>query len=153
MAELNYAGLVTAIVEQLRNDGTLNALDVGPVYVSPEPEPPTTDQCPAVIVLPRRVRRNPERIVANIFAGNPDKLEVNITLWCWAFSAQGSADAARQRDELVAAVVDAIRIERTIGGKVDWCDVSDIEFQWQPGNQSGSFFAVAAVTVIAHAYA
>ena len=151
MGELNYAGLVTGIVSQLNDADWPERL--GPVHVTAEPELPTTEQCPAIIVLPKRATRTPTRIVGGFTAGAPDDVRLTVQLWCWVFSAQGAQDAAFQRDELTNTAVDVIRAERTIGGRVQWADVTDIDFQWQPGGSHGSFYAVAAVTVILHAMA
>lgn len=148
MAELDYAGLTTGLVQQLKDTDGLDG-----VHVTAEPDPPTTEQCPAVLVHLTRASRTPARLVAGLTTGAPDDVVARFQLGCFVFSAQGAADAARQRDELLTIVVDAVRADRSIGGRVDWCEAGDVDFSYQPGGSHGSFYAVAILTVLAHARA
>lgn len=144
MAELSYAGLVSGVEAQLRADMRLRG-----VHVTQELEPPT--EFPWVQVRLARVVRKPFHIVASLVAGAPDEVNATLLLVCYEMSAQGAADAGRMREALVTNVIDAIRIDPTLGGRVDYAVVSSIDFAEEPGD--AAIYAKAAVTVEATALA
>lgn len=142
MGELNYAGLVRGVVAQLNAAGTLRALDA---VATDELDPPT--EFPAVQVRIARATRRPFQMTAGNLAAGPDDVTATLTATCWALSVQGAADAAQQRDQLVAAVVDVIRTDPTIGGRVDWCQPTDIVFSEYKNDEGGGIYSSAALTL------
>ena len=111
MPSLNLAGLQQQLVDTLRDDATLEG-----VHVTAEPEEPTADQCPAVVVLVLDVAWEERYLVAV----NPDTasavVKPQFALRCIQFSAQGIADARLQRDALVDQVVGVLRRNRQLAG-------------------------------------
>lgn len=146
MAELDYAGLLTGLENQLKADAALDG-----VTVTQEPMNPTTEECPAVLLQLRRASRRPQRIVGGLLAGAPDDVTALIEVQCWTFSGQGAADAGRQRDDLLRNVIDAVRRDSSIGSRVLWSQATVVDFQTAPGGSGGSVYAVAVLTVEAYA--
>lgn len=144
MAELSYAGLVAGVEAQLKADPRLRG-----VQITQELDPPT--EFPFVQVRLIRVARKPYHIVAGLVAPGPDEVSVTLSLLCYEMSAQGAADAGRLREALVTNVVDVIRGEPTLGGRVDYALVTAIDFAEEPGD--AAIYAKAAITVQATALA
>lgn len=141
MAELDYAGLVRGVVAILNASATLRALDC---TATDEFDEPT--EFPCVQVRIARATRRPFQMTAGNLAGGPDEVNTTLTATCWALSVQGAADAAQQRDQLVSAVVDTIRNDPTLGGRVDWCQPSDVVFS-EFKNEQGGIYSSAALTL------
>lgn len=134
MAEFDYAGLVNGLETLLQADTGLRVLDA---HVTQELDEPT--EFPWVQVKLVRSNRVPFQIVAGIAAGAPDDVTTMLELICWAMSAQGAADAARQRDILASATVDALRRDYTVGGRCAWVQVEGITFADFKSDQGGIY--------------
>ena len=138
MAELSYAGLVTGVESILKAAPTLAA-----VHVTQELDAPT--EFPWVTVRLARVTRRPFHIVSSLIAGSPDEVTASLLLVCYEMSAQGAADAGRMREILVRAVVDVLRTDPTLGQRVDYANVTQVDFAEEPGE--AAIYAKAAVSV------
>src|SRR5439155_22312588 len=95
------------------------------VDVSQELEDPTDMQCPAVRIILVDAPREPWVIVAASVVAGQDRILVHFDFHCWALSAQGTADAARQRDALVKTVVDVIRDNPFMVGSTTLSDATN----------------------------
>jgi hypothetical protein len=138
VAELSYAGLVSGVEAILKAAPAL-----GGVHVTQELDAPT--EFPWVTVRLARVTRRPFHIVGGLIAGAPDEVTATLLLVCYEMSAQGAADAGRMREALVRSVVDVLRTDPTLGQRVDYAQVTQVDFQEEPGD--AAIYAKAAVTV------
>lgn len=141
MAELDYAGLVRGVVQILNAASALRALDA---FATDEFDEPTEFPCVQVRIV--RATRRPYQMTAGNIAAGPDEVNATLTATCWALSVQGAADAAQQRDQLVSAVVDVIRGDPTLGGRVDWCQPADVAFH-EYKNEQGGIYSSAVLTL------
>lgn len=140
MAELDYAELVGYLVTVLTGDPRLDGVNITQDF-----EEPTAELCPAVLVMLRSAQRQPWELVSGVIAGAPDRVITLIDLECWEFSGQGTGAAARQRDTLVKNVIDVVRDNVQLGGRVDWVLATRIAFDLR--QSAGSIFAVGTVTL------
>ena len=140
MTELPFADIIATLETLLQNA-------LPSVLVTQELDLPTTEQCPAVIIVLRRATHIPKQIVGSI--GAQDEVNITVELQCWEFNAESVGNAARARDVLAQSVVDVLRANVTIGGLVQWLRVGGIEFANQPSGDGGGIYAVATVAVVA----
>lgn len=140
MAELDYAGLVAGIEAQLKGDPRLAGTDV-----TQEMDPPTTFPC-VQVELTRAPRRAFQLAAGSIIAG-PDLVTPMVALHCWQVSVQSTADAARQRDALVRTVIDVMRKDYTIGGRVDTHQITDVQFATGRPEGATGIYAKAILTL------
>lgn len=102
--------------------------DLG-VTVTAELQAANADMCPLVLVSLDRITATPIHLVAGYTSGGePDEEHLYVSLECWAFSAQGVADAARQRDRLVQAVKQTIRSNWQLDGRMKYWILESIAF-------------------------
>lgn len=143
MAATDYASLTAALVATIHDaPGILAWRDAGtPLHVSAAVTAPTMEQCPAVRVLPQSAEKVPTRMGVT----NPSNETVTYVVTCWAFSAEDSADAARQRDEMLTKVLDALERDRQLANTVCSLEVGGIAFR--PIQVSDMLFATADITV------
>lgn len=118
MASPDYASLVAAAVDTLRND-----IGMDGVYVTDDPSPLTEMQCPGVRVQFGGFSLDPTRIGRPDLATPYDET-IRLTFDCVTFSVESAGDAARQRDRLVRLVRDALARDYTLGGRVLLCMVT-----------------------------
>lgn len=121
MAEFAYSSLVSAIETILRADTRLRG-----VHVTQEMDFPI--EFPWVQIRLVRSERRAYQMVAGVPGGAPDDVTITVELVAWQMSAQGAADAARQRDVLVSALVDVLRDNYRLGGSINTHQVTDISF-------------------------
>lgn len=114
MAALNYADLVDGLVAILRADARLEDVQ----HVSPEPDDPTMEQCPAILVRVANFTREPYHLVGGLSAGAPYKETVRLELACWAFAAESAGDAVRRLQALLTLVLAVCADNVTLGGRV-----------------------------------
>lgn len=111
MAAVDYAALVDALE-------TLFLTQLSGTHVSQEPDEPTAEQCPAVLIRLEGFTREPARLVGFQSTGSPYDETIRFSLACTAFSAESPGDAARQRDALVKSVLTAVATDPTLGGRL-----------------------------------
>lgn len=130
MAGLDYMALVSYVVDLLKCDDRLSEESFSvPVHVTDETEPPTMDLCPAVQVQLVRVEHNPLVMVAGLAGAGPDDVTAYMDIRCIHFSAQSTADARRQGQRLLNAVVNVLRDDPTLGASCNqWAQVTGIDF-------------------------
>lgn len=144
---VNYHLVEQGIMDVLKADAAILAeTDAGrPVWVTDEPDTPTLEQCPAVQVYVQGANREATRLAQGI---RPSNEQVTVLVRCSAASAESVPDARRQRDALVALVLDALEATvdtRRLNGAVTSLQVGRVEFE--PVERTTGLFARAVLTV------
>ncbi len=139
MAE-SYSTICNTLETILSADARLEG-----VHITQELDSPTVDQCPAVLIALRSSNRVSTRIVAGSSAGTPNNVTITIELQIWTFSGQGTKDAARNRDDVLAAVIAVLEDNPSLQAVCHWAHADGVAFQISA--QGSGIFAAAALTV------
>ena len=146
MAAVDYKALLDEVKRILTDDARVGAADPSPTHVTLEPELPTVELCPAVLIGLATFSRAARRLVGGLSAGTPYDEEISIPLDCWAFSLQGAGDATRQLYDLVQNVMLALDDNHQLGALVDWADVVSGDARFGQ-TESGGLFAAMTLTI------
>lgn len=144
---VNYHTVETALMAVLEADPFILAeADAGaPIHITDEPDSPTLEQCPAVQVYAASASREATRLAQG---HRPSNETITLLVRCSAASAESVPDARRQRDALVALVVDALESStatRRLNGAVSSLTIPRIDLE--PVERTTGVFARAVLTV------
>jgi hypothetical protein len=142
---LDYAALEAAVTTLLGADPRLDG-----VTITRDPEPPTTEQCPAILVSVTGFARVPWQLTGGLAVPGTYHETATLQCQCWEFSGQGGGAARAQCfalvEALTAVLADSPQVGAPTAGAVLVVQTLRGNFQSAPSDGGGIFW-VAVVEV------
>lgn len=141
-----YAQLEQQLVTVLQADPRLAGVDI-----SPEPDPPTSEQCPAIRVGVVGFVRRSLAMVGGLNHGGAYWETMTIGFSCWEFRGEGGADARAAVFGLVQTLEAVLADQPTLGGTVQIGQILQGNFAPHEAGAGGIFW-VATLSAEAQAF-